>query len=502
MEKVAVLELNVNTLNLWFAFVQPNKSFNIYNKVTMPIDLFKDFNKDEIIKPVVSKEIISILSVYKKMIDAEGITEVMAFATPLVYDAKNHIGFIEEIFSATSFRFEILSDEDRCYNTYLSVINTFNKPKALIINVADNCTDLILYNRRNILNTYKIPFGKVNLAMQFANCSAEEKCSEMKKVVSDSLKDLTWTSEIEDEYEVIGTNETFLNLGRISRRAKRYAIDVEHNYELSVEDFNKVYDVIKPIDTTKNSKIKGVSVSETPYLQSGFSIISAVLDVINKEKLAISKYNYINGKLFQYALPITTEKPISDNLGYSLQILNEYYDRKPNNAEQVYNLSMILFKQLKVLHKLSRSYVRVLRIASYMSACEERVNIDSYNKISFNMILNSDIYGVSHTELVLAAFVSMLRNIDNFNLSEWVRYKDLVLEEDVENIKKLAVILNIAESLDITKFGNIIDISCDILGDSVIMKTISENDVAMEIKHAMQNRTDFKKAFNKNLEIL
>ena len=87
-------------------------------------------------------------------------------------------------------------------------------------------------------------------------------------------------------------------------------------------------------------------------------------------------------------------------------------------------------------------------------------------------------------------------------MSDWVRYKDLVAEDQLEAVKKLAVILRLAESLDVTGFARITDISCDILGDSVIMKTITEENVELEIKSAMQFSSDFKKAFNKNLEIL
>jgi exopolyphosphatase/guanosine-5'-triphosphate,3'-diphosphate pyrophosphatase len=163
---------------------------------------------------------------------------------------------------------------------------------------------------------------------------------------------------------------------------------------------------------------------------------------------------------------------------------------------------MILFRQLKVLHKLSRSYVRILRVASYLHDSGLRVSYTNKEKNSFNSIISSEVYGVTHNELVLAGFVSSLRNADNFNLSDWVRYKDLVTEEQLEAVRKLAVILKLAECLDITGFARITDISCDILGDSVIMKTITEENVDLEIKSAMLYGSDFKKAFNKNLEIL
>ena len=111
-------------------------------------------------------------------------------------------------------------------------------------------------------------------------------------------------------------------------------------------------------------------------------------------------------------------------------------------------------------------------------------------------------YGVTHNEIIMAAFVALSKNNDNFNLSEWVRYKEYLTDEDLIAVKKLSVILKVAESLDLTGFGNVVDISCDILGDSVIMKTIVNANADFEISCAMLCCADFKKAFSKNLEVL
>ncbi|MBR2468243.1 MAG: hypothetical protein IKB42_04305 [Clostridia bacterium] len=502
MEKIAIIELDTTKVKLVFANVTKNKSFSIYNHVDVPINLMKDFNEENVIKSTIIKEVVGVLSVFKKMIDKEEITETICVATSKINEAKNQNGFLNEIFSTTNFRFSILEPEQEVNYVYTAVINSFNKPKGLIVNITNYTTEILLYNRRNILNTYVLPYGSVSLTEKFGNLSTKEAMDSAKQFVYDSIKDQEWIFNLDEEYEVIGTGEIFLSLSEISRRARKYPLQAEHNYSLTTQDVNKVYDVVSGMEVTKNSKIKGVSQEITQKLPAGLGIISAVISNCNKDVLAISKTGLVEGILLNNVLPLTLEKPISDNLGYSLQVLTEYYDKQPNNAEHVYNISMILFKQLKVLHKLNRSYVRVLRVASYMSACGLRVTDDSPEKISFNIILNSQIYGVSHQELVLAAFTSLMRNPDNFNLADWVKYKDLVTEADLDAVKKLAVILQIALSLDCTKFGSVVDISCDILGDSVIMKTITNGDVSLEIKQAKLSTIDFKRAYNKNLEIL
>ena len=77
-----------------------------------------------------------------------------------------------------------------------------------------------------------------------------------------------------------------------------------------------------------------------------------------------------------------------------------------------------------------------------------------------------------------------------------------MLEEDLDAVKKLGVLLRIAESLDRSMSGMVTGVNCDVLGDSVIMKTEVAGDASREIRDASGANTEFKRAFRKNLEIL
>ena len=499
MEKLAIIELNTTNIKLLTVDTIKNKSYVISNELSTPINLSKGFDEDEIIKSNITQDIVAILNIYKRMIEAKEITNVLCVACSFVKLATNQNGFLNEIEGITGFAFRVITPEDEINYVYSAAINTIGAPKALVINVEEYSTQFLVYNRRNVQNMHILPIGSVNLPkMVGENINMES----MRQFMASELKSLDFLSNLEEEFDVIGFGAPFLNAGAIGRRARKYPLDVDHNYLLAKAEFEKVFDAIKPLESTKSTKIKGVSVEDAKNLQAGLAIVGAVFGTINKSEIAISKTTKIDGLLLNTVVPITQEKPITDNLGYSLQVISEYYDSKTKNAEQIYTISMILFKQLKVLHKLSRSFVRVLRVASYL--CQSGKRVDYYNneKASFNIILNSKLYGISHSELVLAGFVSLLREADNFNMPEWVKYRELVSEEDLDAVKKLSCIIKIAESLDVTKFSVVTDINCDILGDSVIMKTITNGDASLEIKHGMLNAGEFKRAFGKNLEVL
>ncbi len=85
---------------------------------------------------------------------------------------------------------------------------------------------------------------------------------------------------------------------------------------------------------------------------------------------------------------------------------------------------------------------------------------------------------------------------------DWFKYKDMLTDADLEAVKKLCVLLQMSEALNIRKKGNIMDISCDILGDSVIVKVMCNGDSSLELYFAKKCGAEFLKAFKKNLEML
>jgi exopolyphosphatase/guanosine-5'-triphosphate,3'-diphosphate pyrophosphatase len=149
-----------------------------------------------------------------------------------------------------------------------------------------------------------------------------------------------------------------------------------------------------------------------------------------------------------------------------------------------------------------RVYVRVLKIAALLHDSGMRIKFYNHNLHSQYIVQNSNLYGVPHKDIVMASFVAAGHRQGDIPLEELIKYKDLLTAEDIAAIKKLSVILRIAESFDRSMSGVITGISCDVLGDSVIVKTETESDCSLEIKDAMTAGSDFKSAYGKNLEIL
>ena len=269
-----------------------------------------------------------------------------------------------------------------------------------------------------------------------------------------------------------------------------------------VREFEHTYKLIKTLDLDRTKKIKGVSSGRADILPSAFSAIYAFKKYMNLGDVVVSGSGLRTGLIFNYVVPSTIDKPISDVLGFSLNTLSNYYGTNKAHTEHVVNLSVQLFKQLRVLHKFSRQYLKILKVAATLHDVGNRVQYYNYEKHSGYIILNANLNGISHRDIVLASFVASSSSMEDINIAEWQKYKDLVNEEDIDTVKKLGIMLRLADCLDRSMTNCVKNINCDILGDSVIMKTEIEGDASLEISSAMQMSQDFRKAFKKNLEIL
>ncbi len=504
MEKIAIIDLGSNSARLVLVKIMDGGFYTVFDEIKESVRLGQDMERDGFLKAARIAQTIRTLKMFKKLCDSYNVDRIIAVATAAVRRAKNQRSFLEEVFATTGIEFKVLSAEEETNFVYQGVINSMDIPKGLIFEIDGGSMKLVYYNRRNILNQETLPLGAVTLTDMFAydDLQPEEQAKRIEEYFTEQLSRIPWLKELDPDVQFIGVGGSFRNLCRISKMVRRYPVDMVHNYKMPIGDFESIYDMIKVLDLDKKKKIKGLSSKRADILPSAFAAVKSLLDYTGLTEITISGAGLREGIMYNTAVPLTLEKPISDVLGYSLNNLVHLYEINEKHVEQVINLSLQLFKQLRVLHKFPRTYIKVLRVAAALHDAGTRVKFYNHQKHSQYIILNSNLSGISHRDIVLAAFVAGSHHSDQPSPQEWLRYKDLVGEEELEAVKKLSVILRIAEALDRTMNGVVKSINCDVLGDSVIMKTEVEGDASLEIKEALNASADFRRAFKKNLEIL
>lgn len=461
-------------------------------------------DRDGFLKPQRVAETIKTLKMFKRLCDASGVTRIIAVATAAVRRAKNQRSFLDEIQATCGIRVSVLSEEEEATLVYRGVINSMDIPKGIILEIGGGSTKIVYYNRRTILNYATLPFGAVTLTDLFNDdgVSPKEQTAKIEEFFTEQFKKIEWLSEIDVDIQMIGVGGSFRSLYKMNKLVRKYPLNTVHNYSFTVEDFTAVYEMVRVLDVEKRKRIRGLSPERADIMPAAMAIIKSFTNYLHIDSFVTGGCGLREGIMINQALPITVERPLSDVMGYSLNTLVKYYGCDEKHVEHVVRLSVQLFKQLRVLHKFPRTFLKVLKIAASLHDCGMRVRYYNHQKHSRYIVLNASIYGATHREIVLAAFVAGCHRKEDITPAEWSQFKDIISDEDLDIVKKLGVLLRIAESLDRSGMGVVTGINCDVLGDSVIMKTEITGDAALEIRQAMLAGGEFKRSFKKNLEIL
>jgi len=510
MEKIALFELSTTAIRLTLGTMVENEYFYVHKEYSEYVQINEHIEGDGLIKTAKIKECIALLQIYKKICEAEGVTanRMHCVVAASLAEAKNYSSFLEEANNTCGLEFRMLTEAEEISSVYTGVINTLDVPKGVIINISSHATRVIHYNRRVVLDSFILPFGSTSAFTD--ECTPD---TAVQRIKDELEKRGGFLSSLDPETVLVGVSNVFVSFGRLSRKMRKIPVEIDHNFHADKANFDQVFELIKGLDPAKRQKLRGISSYSAKTILAGMCIMEAILEYSKLDHIIVG-CGYRNvGLLFNYAMPFTVERPVSDVLGFSLEAIAASSRQDKKECEARYNLALLLFRQLKVLHKLPRGYLKVLRVASYLYHLGKRVNNFGYEKINYHAILNCNVQGVTHKEIILAAFVASQKKWEDFNFAEWSRYGEKFLtEDDCEAVRKLSIIVAMAEALNIRNCGAIKDISCDILGDSVILKLIADesakstktdvNALHMEIFYAKKFSMEFSRAFRKNMEIL
>ncbi|MDR3022089.1 MAG: hypothetical protein LBU60_05410 [Clostridiales bacterium] len=508
MEKIAVIDLGSNSAKVVLAYVLESGHFVVFDHIVENVQIGREVSSDGFLKQSRVASAVTALKMFKKMCESHQVDRIYAVATNAVRRAKNQKSFLEEVSSTCGFKLRVISEQEEANFIYQGVVNSFDFAKGLIIDISGSSIQLIRYNRKCIINRENIRFGASTMLEKFADSklSPEQIADEIENLILEELQRFDWLKTLESDVVFVGVGGPFRALAKICSRLKKYPMDYSHNFIIDVKEFDAVYlKSLKPFDADSHTRIKGMSLRADTF-RTAMACFKAIVDFCKIENFTVSESGLREGIMYNHAMPSTVEKPVSEVLGYSIYSKLYFLKENISHVEQVYSLTVQLCKQLRVLHKLPRFYNRVLRIATLMHDCGSSVRHIDSSKHGFYFILNCGLQGATHREILLAAFVvwaSKQEELTDLTYSEWSRYKSMLLQEDELAVLKIAVMLRIADSLDRSMTKTVLGINCDILGDSVIMKTVQSGDCTLEINDAL-NKSDvtFEKIFKKKLKIL
>ncbi|MBM7867862.1 HD domain-containing protein [Heliobacterium gestii] len=502
MEKVGIMDLGSNSVRLMIVGIAPDGSYKLIDEAKEGVRLSEHMGPEATLKPIAVERTIEALRLFQHLCQAQGITRTVCVATAAVRQASNQREFLEQVKQATGFDFRVLSGREEAEAAYNGVINTIDIDRGIIVDIGGGSTEVIRIENRRMVQSISLPFGAVTLtenrldSARGANRPGDEQVKNLENYLAEQFAAIEWLKDMASP-TIVGLGGTVRNLSKIDRKRKKYSLDITHNYRMAPKDVHEIYRSVKTVSLEQRKKIAGLSKDRADIIVAGLAIVSSLISAAQGGELVVSGSGLRDGLFYQYLLREQPKPIVDDVVRHSVNNLMRYYRLERGHSCHVASLTLSMFDQLKALHEMGPFERRILEVASLLHDVGIQVNYYDHHKHSFYLITSTRLNGLTHREILMAAFVAMAHT-KSFS-GNLLSYKDILSDEDGRTIRKLGVLLRIAEALERSEAGVVSEVRMHQHVENVHLIARTRDSADLEICDAYKVAPDFKKVFNRNL---
>lgn len=474
--RIGVIDIGSNSVHLVVAiYHEENGYFSVIDDAKVNVRLGEGMTRTGRLDPERMDVGVNTMKIYRRMIDAYQLDQVIATATAAVRKAENGDEFVRRVKEEADIEINVIPGEQEAMYDYLGVVNTIDIKDGLLMDIGGGSTELVLIQNREKKAGVSLPFGAVDLAEKF-NLTDKPKKSDLEKLhvfLEGAFSQYPLLAEAKG-YPVIGVGGTIRNMGRIHRRMTDYPLEIAQNYRMSRKDVKTVCEKTAAMDYQERKNIKGLSKARADIFIGASQAVMEIMGAIDSDQLIISKAGLRDGLLYE-SIGYGEGDLIPEVFEYSLVNTARQLDVNCIHAYQVYRISRKLFNELAPIHglPLSRTLDKSLRTAAMLHDSGIKIQYSNHQLHSFYLILNAGINGLTHKEMLIAAF-SALNHRTGKKVQVDAEYARMLTKQDLNIIDVFSSILQIAEYLDRDMDGVVRDVNCVISDDAVTLNVLSQ----------------------------
>lgn len=454
MKKLAIIDMGSNSIRFVVMQIADNNSYTLLFQEKEAIRLGHGLSQTGVISEQGIERAMTCLHVYKHIMEVMQIKDCEAVATAAVRNASNGAAFLQRINEETGITMQIISGEREAQLGYLGVINTIALKDFLIFDLGGASVEMTLVKDGEIAHSISVPMGAVTLTERFGtqgnpDTKALSACTQY---IREHLEEIPWLKNI--NLPIVGIGGTARTFGKMDQRLTNYEFAKLHNYILPLDHFLNLYREVTTRSAANRKKLSGLSAERSELIVAGAAVIKAIFDLTGSDHLVVSGCGLREGLFYEYyaacrSLPSPRFDDILDSsidnfLGTLQGVINkEHYD-------QVTRLALILFDQLQPLHGYGKRERRLLETAARLHDVGKLINYYNHARHSAFMIAHAPLYGLTQVEQIIAGFIAGFHHGISRKIVRAYRYANMPSEADWVMIRKLAIILALAEASDVT----------------------------------------------------
>ncbi len=506
--KIAIFDIGTNSIHMLIVEIHKDLSFEILDHEKDTTRLGDgSFETGRLSQSTIERGV-QVIDRFYKIAKKSQVRKVIAVATSAVREAKNGGELVDRVFKKTGIKVRVITGEEEGRLIFLAARSSVDTrgEKALVMDIGGGSVELVLGNAKEIFFLDSLKLGVARLTDHFISSDplSKRQLRRLKSFIEKELHRAIKKIRKTGFSMVIGTSGTIINLAMmVHYQEESTNLDFVNHFELTAKALGRLHDKLARTSLKERLKMPGLDPKRADLIVAGSVLLTVLLDLLKADRITLSDKAIREGTLLDFIeknkKKIKGEEEPVDIRERSVRQLARRCGFDQVHAEHVAALSLSIFDQTKLLHKLGPEERELLYFASLLHDIGYHVSFNQHHKHSYYLIVNSDLDGFDPEAIEIMGAVARYHR-KRMPKREDEHFKKVGLK-NVFAVKVLAAILRIADGLDRTHFSVVKSVGCRIRRKYVLIRVKAQKDAELELWQANQRKDLFEAVFKKKVTL-
>lgn len=473
------------------------KKIRSVDYVRRRIELGKDaYTKDRIGFDLV-KSLCDTLEEFVGIIREYKVDHYEAYASAVLRDAGNELFILDQIKIRTGLSVHVLSNSEHRFINYKSVamkeeFEELIQKSAAVVDVGGGGLQITIFSKGRAVTTQHLELGTLRLREQLAKKSSTLAQYElqMEELVEKDLKTFRalYFQDTKVEYLII--------IGDYIRETVHM---VEKDHSKNIVEVSKFVRYVEQLGKKNVEQISG----ELGLPNEEDALIVPYLVVFKcMAKQLESNFLWAPGVIISdgIACDYAQKKHLyrlqhdfdADVIEAAKGLAARYMSYTPH-IEALMAMSTLIFDTMKKVHGMGKRERLLLQVAAILHDCGRYISLANGPHCSYDIIMASEIIGLSHLERLIVAYVTLYKTRP---LVPYEEMADMLSQESYVVVAKLSAILRVSNAMDRSNKQKFRNVKAAIRDKELVITIETVDDIALE-KALFDAKTDyFEKIFS------
>lgn len=497
--RLGIIDIGSNTIRLVVWELYGKGFYRIIEEIKENVRIGQDGHI-----PVISEEKIiaalAVLKKFKKFAANLQVGRTIVVATDPVRRVDNREDFLERIRLETGYVPIVLNEYEESYMDFRGVTGSMEVQNSLMVDIGGSSTELVWIRNNELMESASIPYGTLTLTERYhlEDIVTSANHQAMDQLLDSEFRQIPWLFS-QPFKTMILVGGSARAIGRMDRNRKHYPLSLTHNYTLLDLDINMLYTQLMTKNAHGRARLPGLEMDRADVILGAMAIIKSLCGLTGLTELRVSGNGLREGILYEHIRSNYEYYP--ERLDASIYSILARHNMDVAHAEHVYKLSNKLFQALQDEKQFPAEWGDVLKCAAMLHDTGMSIRYYDHERHSFYLILNSEINGLNHREILMAALAASFHRKNNDDLP-LAPYSHLINRLDINIAERLGLLIALAETFEKNLNGHIFDLDVEVRNDQITVFPISYEDLETELAEASKLIPRFSQVFRKNLEII